>query len=93
MKDELGGQIMKEFVGFRAKAHSPLKENNGEDKKAIVTRKCAINRKLKFRDYKNCLNAAKIDGKIESSQKVYKNKYIHTNSLMTTVYVMSELVK
>ena len=49
MKDELGGQIMKEF-GFRAKAHSPLKENDDEDKKAKVTRKCTINRKLKFQD-------------------------------------------
>ena len=26
MKDELAGQIMKEFVGFRTKAHSPLKK-------------------------------------------------------------------
>ena len=49
MKDELGGQIMKEF-GFRAKAPSPLKENDDEDKKAKVTRKCTINRKLKFQD-------------------------------------------
>ena len=34
MKDELGGQIMKKFVGLRAKTHSYLKENNDEDKKA-----------------------------------------------------------
>ena len=33
-KDELGGQIMKKFVGLRAKTHSYLKENNDEDKKA-----------------------------------------------------------
>ena len=33
MNDELGGQIMKEFVGLRAKAHSYLKDNNDEDKK------------------------------------------------------------
>ena len=49
MKDELGGQIMKEFVEFRAKAHSPLRENNGADKKAIVTRKCAIIENLNFK--------------------------------------------
>ena len=28
MKDELGGQIMKEFVGVRAKTYSYLKDNN-----------------------------------------------------------------
>ena len=33
MKDELGGQIMKEFVGLRAKRHSYLKDSNDEDKK------------------------------------------------------------
>ena len=33
MKDELGGQTMKEFVGLRAKTYSYLKESNDEDEK------------------------------------------------------------
>ena len=34
MKDELGGQIMKEFVRLRAQSHSYLKDSDDEDKKA-----------------------------------------------------------
>ena len=49
MKDELGGQIMKEIVGLRAKAYSYLKDNNNED-----TKKCIRKRKLKLAGYKNC---------------------------------------
>ena len=33
MKYKLGGQIMKEFVGLRAKTYSYLNDNNDEDKK------------------------------------------------------------
>ena len=38
MKYELGGQIMKEFVGLRAKAYSYLKDNNDEDRKVKGTK-------------------------------------------------------
>ena len=43
MKDELGGQIIKEFVGLRAKTYSYLKDNNDEDKKAKGKKTCVIN--------------------------------------------------
>ena len=69
MKDELGGQIMKEFVGLRTKTYSYLKDNNNEDKKAKGTKKCVIKRKLKFQDYKNFLEAAQIENKINHSEK------------------------
>ena len=60
---------MKEFVGFRAKTYSSLKDNNDEDKKAKGTRKCVIKRELKFQDYKNCLEAAQIENKISHLQQ------------------------
>ena len=62
MKNELGGQIIKQFVGLRAKAYSIyLKDNNDEHKKEKGTKKCVIKRKVKFQDYKNCLEAAQIE--------------------------------
>ena len=49
MKDELGRQIMKEFVGLRAKTYSYLKENNVEDRKAKGTKKCVTKESLDLR--------------------------------------------
>ena len=69
MKDELGRQIMKEFVGLRTKICSYLKDNNDEDKKEKSTKKCVIKRKLKFQDHKNCLEAAQIENKINHLEK------------------------
>ena len=76
MKDELGGQIMKEFVRLRLKTYSYLKDNNDEDKKAKGTEKCVIKRKLKFQDFKNCFEAAQIEKKIN---------YLRKNKLMQIV--------
>ena len=61
---------MKGFVGLREKAYRYLKDNNDEDKKSKDTKKCVIKRKLKFQDYKNCLEVAQIERKI----KLFKKK-------------------
>ena len=55
MKDELCGQVIKEFVRLITKTYSYLKDNNDEDKKAKGTKNCIIKRKLKFEDYANLL--------------------------------------
>ena len=60
MKDELGGQIMKEFVGLRSKMYWYLKENNDENIKAKGTKNCVIKIELKFQDYKTCLRVSQI---------------------------------
>ena len=60
---------MKEFIRLRANTYSYLKDNNDKDKKAKGTKKCVIKRKLKFEDYKNCLEAAQIENKINYLEK------------------------
>ena len=69
-KDELGGKIMKEFVGLRAKTYAYLMNDDSEHKKAKGTKKCVIKRILKFTDYKNCQSNDKI---ILKSQQRFKS--------------------
>ena len=49
MKDELGGQIIKEFVGLREKTCSYLKDNSDKDKEAKGIKKCVMKIKLNFK--------------------------------------------
>ena len=69
MKDDLGGKIMTKFVGLRANSYNYLIDDGSEDKKARGTRKCVIKRKLKFENYKNCLEATQLENKINHLEK------------------------
>ena len=70
MKYVLGVQILKEFVGFRAKTYSYLKGNNMmKINKVECTKKCVIKRKHKIQDFKNCLEAARVVYKINHLEK------------------------
>ena len=42
MKDELGGKIMKDFVGLRTKCYLYLMDDGEVDKKAKGTKMCVI---------------------------------------------------
>lgn len=54
MKDELGGSIMREFVGLRAKMYS-LEFNNKSMTKAKGVKKYVIKNNIRHSDYRDCL--------------------------------------
>ena len=70
VKDKLGGKIVKEVLGLRTKRYSYLKDNKDEGKKPKRTKKHVIEWKFKFEGYKNCLEAAKIENKINHLEKI-----------------------
>ena len=54
MKDELGGEIMEEFVTLRPKMYS-YRTSQKEYKKCKRIKKCVVRKMITFEDYKNCL--------------------------------------
>ena len=71
MKDELGGDIITEFVALRPKAYSYITNDFIELKKAKGTKKCVVKKMLRFSDYKNCLFS---NGKVLKSQQIFKSE-------------------
>ena len=74
MEDELDGKIMIKFVRLRAKTYSYLTDDGSEDKKAKGTKKHIIKRKIKFENYKNCLEVTQLENKINYLEKNKINK-------------------
>ena len=73
MKDELGGEIITEFIALRPKTYSYLTVNDKIDKKAKGTKKCVIKKMIKFDDYKKCLLNDKVI--LKSQQRFISNKH------------------
>ena len=73
MKDELGGEIITEFIALRPKTYSYLTDNDKIDKKAKGTKKCIIKKMIKFDDYKKCLLNDEVI--LKSQQKFISNKH------------------
>ena len=71
MKDELGGEIITEFIALRSKTCSYLADNDKINKKAKGTKKCVIKKIIKFDDYKKCLLNDKV---ILKSQQIFISK-------------------
>ena len=80
MKDELGGDIITEFVALRPKAYSYITNDFIEMKKAKGTKKCVVNKMLRFEDYKKCLFD---NGKVLKSQQRFKgeNHEVYTENI------------
>ena len=80
MKDELGGDIITEFVALRPKAYSYITNDFIEMKKAKGTKKCVVNKMLRFEDYKKCLFS---NGKVLKSQLRFKseNHEVYTENI------------
>ena len=55
MKDEMGGDIIGEFIDLRPKLYSFKKSGGKEEKKCKGIKKNVVKRTLTFEDYKNCL--------------------------------------
>ena len=66
----MNGKTMTKFVRLRAKTYSFLIDGGSEDKKAKDTKKYAIKRKLRFENYKNCLEATQPENKINHLEKI-----------------------
>ena len=73
MKDELGGEIITEFVTLRPKTYSYLTDDTKEEKKAKGTKKCVIKKMINFDDYKKCLLNDKVI--LKSQQRFISNKH------------------
>ena len=55
MKYDLAEGIVKEFLSLRPKMYSYITDNDYIYKKANDTKRCVRKHKLKFEEYKNCL--------------------------------------
>ena len=80
MKDELGGDIITELVALKPKAYSYIANDFIEMKKAKGTKKCVVNKMLRFEDYKKCLFD---NGKVLKSQQRFKseNHEVYTENI------------
>ena len=80
MKDELGGDIITEFVALRPKPYSYITNDFIEMKKAKGTKKCVVKKMLRVEDYKKCLFS---NGKVLKSQQRFKseNHEVYTENI------------
>ena len=75
-KDEVGGKIIKEFVGLRAKLYSYKMYEGEESKKCKGIKKQVVERSITHEDYKTCLLTGKEQLRKMNIIKVTSTRYI-----------------
>ena len=60
---------MTKLFELRAKTYRYSINDGNEDKKAKDTKKCVIKRKLKFENFKNCLETTQLENEINHLKK------------------------
>ena len=77
MKDELGGKIIKEFIGLRPKMYSYQVEEY-EPKECKGIKKCVVRKTISFEEYKRCV----FEGiNIHRSQLMFRSKKHNVRAL------------
>ena len=81
MKDELGGDIMEEFVALRPKMYA-YKVGNKESKKCKGVKKDR-KKDIKFKDYKRCLMTGEMEHRSQTTfrSRLHRIMMIETNKL------------
>ena len=85
MTDELGGEIMTEFVTLRPKMYA-YKTGSAESKKCKGIKKCVVKKMISFEDYKNCLLCG---GFSYRSQLIFRSSKHEVRTLEVNKLVLS----
>ena len=85
MKDELGGEVMQEFVSLRPKMYS-YRVGNTEPKKCKGIKKCVVKKTITFEDYKKCLFESR---NIHKSQLLFRSNKHEVKTLEVNKLALS----
>ena len=82
MKDELGGDIMRDFVALISKMYT-YKVESKEFKRCKGIKKCVVKKDIEFEDYKGCLMTGEMEYRPQMTfrSRLHEITLIETNKL------------